>query len=236
MRNYLCRVGFSEPQERADSIQDGGQHFRPNTTDKGGLTLPPIHAFHMIGEDRTLYWETVRQPNLERIALVLAGDWTQDRQSRLGVVCGWRKHQRWPATSLFPPGLRIKGEPYEIAPVGSPGETYHTSFPTGWPQSVAGWQFSGVIPSSSSWRVGLDAAGWIMMVRSCSSIANSSPAFSCAASRIAFGMRTAKLLPHFAKRVLDRSIYTSISSRRGRRTDQLRSPRREEGPTIGSLS
>ncbi len=71
------------------------------------------------------------------------------RQARVpvlfeAVIVGFRtEHQRWTASRLFMPGLRIERQPYEVAVVRN--IAHQTSLPTAGPQSTAAWRFFLVI-------------------------------------------------------------------------------------------
>jgi len=76
------------------------------------------------------------------------GEWQPRRPQRRG------EHQGGTPTRLFAAGLRIEGEPHQVAALGHVASRAHqVSLPTGPPQSVSTWRFFGVIPAISSSRL-----------------------------------------------------------------------------------
>jgi hypothetical protein len=65
----------------------------------------PVGAFHMVGEDYPGDRQAFRQAYLERIALDLRSDRTDDAESRSGVVDVWREYKRRPPPPLLTAGL-----------------------------------------------------------------------------------------------------------------------------------
>lgn len=60
---------------------------------------------------------TGRQPDLERIALHLTRDRTDEGKPGTAVVGGWRQHEGRTTTSLLATGLGIERQPDQIATV-----------------------------------------------------------------------------------------------------------------------
>ncbi len=93
------------------------------------------------------------------------------------------------------PRLRAELQPDKIASVRRDG--YHASFPLAAPQFVSAGQFSGVIPATSSSRVHVRHTGRRTNPPSSrTSSSNLSPSLTLVRSKMLFGMRTARLLPH----------------------------------------
>ena len=73
-------------------------------------------------------------------------------QARFRVVAARREDQRRTPAALLMTSLRIKGQPDQITRVWHVGAAYHTSSPTGVPQSLSLWRFRGVILATSCSR------------------------------------------------------------------------------------
>src|SRR3972149_6841399 len=96
-------------------------------------------------------------------------------------------------------GLRIKIDPNGVAARGNIGHrNYQISFPVGDPVSTSGWMFSGLTPASSFSNVSLDLeTGDTTTFPSVSDTSTCEFTFRFASCAKVFGIRSAKLLPHF---------------------------------------
>src|SRR5689334_7029999 len=95
---------------------------------------------HVVSENHTADGAAGGQGDLERIAFHLARYRTGDRQTGFGVVRARRDDERRPTPTLLVTGLRIEGQPDQIAGVRDVPSGYHTSSPAGVPQSVSRWR------------------------------------------------------------------------------------------------
>src|SRR6266480_2919779 len=150
----------------------------------------------MFANNRTSDARPRREVHFECIALHKARDRTDNRKTRLLVVAPGRKNHSRPAPRLFPASLRRKIEPDQIAGIRHILAGYHSSLPSGAPQSVSVWGFAAVISRMRS-------------------LSFEVPFF--------LGIRTAMLLPHFATCVFTARHSLQIQSKYARHT-QVTSP------------
>lgn len=104
----------------------------------------------MIGEYDSRNLSAWRQGNLERVALHVTRNRARNSQTSFCVVATRREDEGRTPPALLVTGLRIEGQPDEIASVWHVRASYHTSSPTRGPQSLSLWRFRGVIFATSS--------------------------------------------------------------------------------------
>jgi hypothetical protein len=105
-----------------------------------------------IGEDDPGDLSALRQRDFERVALHVTGNRACNGKARFRVVAARREDQGRAPTALLMASLRIKRQPDQIAGVWYVCAAYHTSSPTGVPQSLSLWRFRGVILATSCSR------------------------------------------------------------------------------------
>jgi hypothetical protein len=134
----------------------------------------------------------------KRVPLRLAGHRTDQRKSGFLAVKLRTQHQCRTAAGLLASGLRVEREPDQIPGVGDVPGRHHDSLPAGGPQFVSWWRFRFVIPETS-WRKPYRrrADRMTMLPSLARSSDKRSPSASFASWAIAFGILTARLLPHF---------------------------------------
>jgi hypothetical protein len=76
--------GFAE--QGFQFFQHLSQNLFGDGADVGGLPVPPVQALYLIREDHARHRETVREGNLKRIALGLAGDGAEQGKTYTAVV------------------------------------------------------------------------------------------------------------------------------------------------------
>src|SRR5438309_1879500 len=86
--------------------------------------------------------------------------------------------------------LRIEIDLDDVTLIRNICRIYHTSLPTGLPQSCSPWRFSGVIFSTSAFSVGFGLNASSQMCPFSTRISSSSPSRRLHCSSIVFGMRT----------------------------------------------
>src|SRR5579863_7922253 len=139
----------------------------------------------------------------EWIRLSLTGQRAHDEQTTGAVVALIGQYQCRTAMGLLTPHLWIEIQPDDVARVRDIAGYHSTiSFPTSGPQSISSSRFSGVICATNSSKVGIRSAARNSTRPSNASIRIGSPSCRRARSATAFGIRTARLLPHFITRVL----------------------------------
>jgi hypothetical protein len=146
----------------------------------------------------------------KRVPFGLARNGAHDREAGPSIIAARRKNDCGPLASLFAAHPRREVYPNQIAGIRHILARYHNSLPTGSPQSVSEWRFSGVIRDTNSSRVGL-RFGFRILTRPgpSTSSSKSSPILSFAAVATGFGIRTAKLFPHLASCVfMGPRVYT----------------------------
>jgi hypothetical protein len=153
----------------------------------------------MVREDHSTNATAQRKRYFKWVTLGMAGYRTKDGQTSLFIIGPRGKHNCRPPSCLFTASLRREVQPDNVAGIRHILGGYHSSFPTGSPQSVSKCRFSGVIPDTNSSRVGVRFGFRILTFPGPStSTSRSSPILSFAAKATGFGIRTAKLFPHFA--------------------------------------
>jgi len=153
----------------------------------------------MISKDHSPNAPGGRECYFKRITLGMTGDWTQHRKASLFIVRPRRQHNSRPPSCLFPSGLGCEIYPDKVPGFGHIFPGYHISLPAGCPQSVSPCWFSAVMPDTNFSRVGFCFGFRILTLPGPStSTSRSSPVLSFAAKATGFGIRTARLFPHFA--------------------------------------
>ena len=86
---------------------------------------PPVKALDLIGEHYPRDDKPSRKRHLERVALDLIGDRTDEGKADLTVVACRGKNDRGTLPGLFMSGLGVEVEPDEITPVGAVARSSH---------------------------------------------------------------------------------------------------------------
>lgn len=138
-----------------NSPKQGGCNFLHDRRRNGSNAFctpdSPIEAFNLIAEDRTLRFHPPRKLHFKGVALNPRRNRTYQRKPDSLVVGLGRNHQSRAMACLFTPGLGIKLEPHDIAPLRSPCRChYQTSRPIGSPVSTSPCRFLAVTFSSNS--------------------------------------------------------------------------------------
>src|SRR5215211_6505543 len=195
-----------EWKKGGDTIADPRYQFRGQRQDVFRLSCPPVDAPQLVGEDHTGDREPRRQGYLEGIAFGAAGNRAHERQADAAVVGSRRKHDGGSPAGLLVSRLRIEAAPDHIALRGDIGRgaSYHTSFPTGGPQSTSPWMFSSVICPSKSSSVGVwRRAALTTIVPPSNRTATIVPDSILASAAKDSGSLTARLSPHLSTKAFN---------------------------------
>src|SRR5271154_2044006 len=169
---------------------DSPQRFRRNDLNEAGFPRFPVHTLDGIRENHSCGSAAGRNWHLEWIALHLIGNGYHYGETNLVVGCG-RQNQGGTPSCLLVSQLRIEIDFDDVSPIGNISGRYHTSLPTGPPQSCSSCRFSRVICLTSASRVGWRINGSNQMEPSSTLISSSSPSRRLASRSMFFGMRTA---------------------------------------------
>ena len=156
-----------------------------------GVVANPRFSGDPPGSPRTLVSLRASEPRTDSL---LPG-WSPGRpaRDRFGR-CSWKPRAPTPAPGLLATCLRVKGQPDQIPRFRNVCAGYHTSCPTGGPQSVSPRRFLAVMAETSCSRLYLRRAGRMTTAPPFPTASVSrSPARSRALSAMPFGMRTARL-------------------------------------------
>src|SRR5580704_43585 len=93
------------------------------------------------------------------------------------------------------PGTGIQVDFHNVASVGDVAHAYHSSLPTGLPQAISLWRFSGVMAATRDCNVSFGRSGRTVRRPFSTDISTSSPSPICNSSSRALGIRSAWLLP-----------------------------------------
>ncbi len=184
-----------DPQQRAYLVQDTLQCTVRHSCNGHGFSFFPVKASKLVGLNNPIDRQPAREMNVKGVSLAFGGNRTNERKAASAVVESGGNHQCRTPPRLLMSRLRAELQPDKIAPVRC--GSYHASFPLVAPQSVSEGQFSGVIPLTSSSREhGRHTGRKTSPPSSDTSSSRRSPSLTRERSRIPFGMRTARLLPH----------------------------------------
>src|SRR5271167_3519053 len=144
-----------QSEEGADADQDLLEYVPRKPASLFRAAHAPVEALEVVSQNHSADGQTPGQGDFEGISLHLAGNRANDGQARFVVVRPGRKNDGRAAPGLFAASLGIEVEPDEFRCVGNVAASYHSSFPTGGPQSLSAWRLRGVMPRTSWARVGL---------------------------------------------------------------------------------
>lgn len=201
-----------DAERRCEPGGDLTKDFGGNQAGELGSANGPIRTLQVVGEydaaNRQAGWEGY----LEGISLGLACDRTDEGEAGASVVRRWGKHQSGTAAGLFTAGLGTEGEPDEMPAIWDVCASHQISLPTGSPQSVSRWRFSGVIAAANCSRLYLCWMGFTTSRPPATVSSTKAPSASRASRAKAEGMRKARLFPHLpsfvSKTEVPESIYT----------------------------
>lgn len=126
-----------EPEQYAESLAYVGHDVGRSLGCKHDPPSLPVEILNVVRKDDAGDRSAGGQRDLERVTLHLTGDRTGDREAGLRIVGARGQDQCRPSSALLMPGVRIEGQPDEIAGVRNVRAGYHTSWPTRVPQSLS---------------------------------------------------------------------------------------------------
>src|ERR1039457_6542351 len=145
------RLGQAEQQHQV--ALNRLQRTEWNDLDEAGPPCFPVHALDGIGENHTRSREACRNRDLEGIALHLVCNGDHDGEA-VPVIGRGRQNQGGTPACLLVSRLRIEIDFDDVALIGNVCRIYHTSLPTGLPQSCSPCRFSRVTFLTSASSVG----------------------------------------------------------------------------------
>lgn len=115
----LLTVTCGRPNVPLSSLAQQRRQFREDIFDDGqrklagerGVACRPIQAFRLVAENGAADRQAIGKNYFERVAFDLAGDRTEERQTRTLIVRSQRKRHGWPVPGLFTTGLRVEMQP-----------------------------------------------------------------------------------------------------------------------------
>ena len=129
-----------------------GNDVRGSLRDEHGSPSLPIEILHVIRENDPGDPAAGRQRHFERVSLHVTGNRAGNDEPSFRIVGARREDQSGTPPALLVTSLRIERQPDQIAGVRHVRASYHTSSPTGLPQSLSSWRFRGVILATSCLR------------------------------------------------------------------------------------
>src|SRR5450432_3747033 len=191
-------LSLKNPDQSAKLCLHRCHHLRRGFVEVAGLAMLPVNAPHRVGQDRACDLQPRRQIHFKGISLDRVGDRDNDGHSAPLVVRLRGQHD-----GGTPSGLLVSNLPAteldlnQVAGVGNVGGGYHTSLPTGRPQSCSRWRLRSVMPATNFSRVISGVAASRAIRPPSTRMVSSSPSRKRASLSTSLGKRTAWLFPHF---------------------------------------
>jgi hypothetical protein len=102
-----------------------------------GVPRFPVDAYQVVRQDNAGHALTGSYGHFEWVPFDLIRNRADQHQAGLRVVCFGAQHQCRASPSLLAAGLRVEGQPDEIAGARQKDGAYQDSLPCGRPQSVS---------------------------------------------------------------------------------------------------
>jgi len=140
----------SQAEQDAKSLPNVSEDFDWSGCCEFDASSVPIHVLHVVRKNDACYLAVMGKSHFEGITFRVTSDRACDGEARLCVVRTRREDQSRSTPPLLMSGLRVERQPDEIASIGNVAASYHTSSPSGPPQSLSSWRFFGVMRRTSS--------------------------------------------------------------------------------------